>query len=138
MDNFLTFFPVQKDGDSLSIAMALPGDKIQGMVCSDDIGNAAVAVASNPDKYIGADFDLIADSVSFDGMADIIRQVSGRKCVAITVPFDVLEAHWPQGIDLYKWLSTDPENYNSKALADLVGKPIGFHAWAQQYLAPTL
>jgi|GEM_PF-4620158 len=138
MDNFLTFFPVQKDGDSLSIAMALPGNKVQGMVSSDDIGNAAVAVASNPEKYIGADIDLIADSVSFDGMAEIIGSVAGKKCTAISLPFEVLEEHWPQGVDLYKWLSNDPESYNTKALADLIGKPIDFRSWVQHYLAPTL
>ncbi|MGD9661811.1 MAG: NmrA family NAD(P)-binding protein [Porticoccaceae bacterium] len=138
MDNFLNFFPVQKDGDNLSIAMALPGNKVQGMVCSDDIGNAAVAVASNPQKYIGADIDLIADTVSFDDMASIIGDLAGKKCTAISLPLEVLEEHWPQGVDLYKWLSSDPESYNAQALAGLIGKPIDFRSWAQQHILPTL
>ena len=138
MDNFLTYFPVNKEGDTLSIAMALPGDKVQGMVSAEDIGKAAVAMASDPDKYIGAEIDLIADSVSFNGMAETISAAAGKPCAAITVPFEAIEEHWPQGLALYKWLSTDTAEYDTGALADLIGSPLSFSQWVEKYLLPTL
>lgn len=138
MDNFLTYFPVQKDGDNLSIAMALPGNKPQGMVSADDIGNAAVAFAQAPDTYIGQEVDLIADSPTFDEMAEIIGNAAGKTCTAVSVPLEALEEFWPQGIPLYKWLSTDEATYDTGALAKLVGTPISFTEWVNTYLKPTL
>lgn len=138
MDNFLTYFPVQKDGDNLTIAMALPGGKAQGMVSADDIGNAAVAIAQAPDTYIGQEIDLIADSPTFDEMAEIIGKAAGKTCTAVSVPLEALAEFWPQGIPLYKWLSTDEAEYDTGALAKLVGSPMTFAQWVDAYLAPTL
>ena len=138
MDNFLTYFPVQESEGALQIAMALPADKPQGMVCAEDIGRAALAVASAPEQYIGQDIDLIADTVTFSGMAKIIAEAAGKPCNAFTVPFEALEEHWPQGVGLYKWLSTDTADYDAAALGQLIGKPIDFCAWVERYLKPTL
>lgn len=138
MDNFLTYFPVQKDGDNLTIAMALPGGKPQGMVSADDIGNAAVAIAQAPDTYIGQEIDLIADSPTFDEMAEIIGKAAGKTCTAVSVPLEALAEFWPQGIPLYKWLSTDEATYDTGALARLVGNPMTFSQWVDTYLAATL
>ena len=139
MDNFLTYFPPQRDGDGLTIAMALPPDKPQGLVSAEDIGRAAAAVAGDPAAYIGREIDLIADTLSFQQMADVIGDVSGLPTRAATVPLPALEEHWPQGVGLYRWLSTrDDKDDDARALSRLVGAPIDFRDWAVRHLAPIL
>jgi len=139
MDNFLTYFPPQRDGDGLTIAMALPADTPQGMVSAEDIGRAAVAVADDPDRYIGREIDLIADTMTFRQMAEVIAAVSGRPTRAQSVPLEALEEFWPQGVKLYRWLSTrDDADDDAQALGRLVGAPIDFRGWAERHLAPVL
>jgi uncharacterized protein YbjT (DUF2867 family) len=139
MDNFLTYFPPQRDDEGLVIAMALPPDKPQGMVSAEDIGRAAAAVADDPARSIGKEIDLIADTLSFQQMADVIGAISGLPARAVSVPLPALNEHWPQGVSLYRWLSSrDDRDDDTGALAALVGAPIDFRGWAERHLAPVL
>lgn len=138
MDNFLTYFPVQEQDGQLSIAMALPLDKPQGLVSAEDIGRAAAAILAAPGQHVGKAYDLIADIVSFGGMAEIIGSEAGRSVTPISVPFEALAQGWPQCVPLYRWLSTRYAAETSDALEALVGTPLGFREWVREYLAPTL
>lgn len=138
MDNFLTYFPVQEQDGQLSIAMALPLDKPQGLVSADDIGRAAAAVLSDPARHAGKVYDLIADLVSFGDMARIIGEEVGRPVTPISIPIDALKEGWPQGVGLYQWLSTRTDQDSPATLETLVGEPISFRNWVSTHLAPTL
>jgi uncharacterized protein YbjT (DUF2867 family) len=138
MDNFLTYFPVQEQDGQLSIAMALPLDKPQGLVSAEDIGRAATAIFAAPDKHTGKAYDLVADIVSFGEMADIIGDEAGRPVTPVSVPLNALAQAWPQGVSLYAWLSTRIETDSTDTLESLVGEPIPFHTWVRTYLAPRL
>ncbi len=138
MDNFLTYFPVQEQDGKLSVAMALPLDKPQGLVSAEDIGGAAAVVAADPVRHAGKTYDLIADLVSFADMAKIIGEECGREVTPISVPLDALAQGWPQGVRLYRWLSTRTEQDTTDTLASLVGAPIDFRSWVHNHLAPTL
>lgn len=135
MDNFLTYFPPQPEGDGLTIAMAIPLDKPQSMVSSDDIGRAAVAVASDPAKHIGKEYDLVADMQSLAGMAQAIEDVTGKKTTPIPVPIEALDEHWPQGANLYRWLTARQDQDDTAALPSLIGKPVDFRQWVAANLA---
>ncbi len=138
MDNFLTYFPIQEQDGQLSVAMALPLDKPQGLVSAEDIGRAAAVVAADPAAHAGKAYDLIADIVSFGDMARIIGEERGRTVTPISVPLDALAQGWPQGVPLYRWLSTRTERDTTDTLTSLIGSPIGLRAWARDHLAPTL
>ena len=138
MDNFLTYFPVQEQDGQLSVAMALPLDKPQGLVSTEDIGRAAAAVAADPARHAGKAYDLIADLVSFGDMAKVIGEECGREVTPIAIPVEALADAWPQGMKLYRWLSTRTEQDSTDTLAGLVGKPIDFRTWTREHLAPAL
>lgn len=138
MDNFLTYFPVQEQDGQLSIAMALPLDKPQGLVSAEDIGRAAAAVLAAPDRHSGKAYDLVADIVSFRQMAEIIGDEAGRTVTPISVPLDALAEAWPQGVGLYTWLGTRIETDSTDTLESLVGEPIAFRTWVRTNLAPQL
>jgi uncharacterized protein YbjT (DUF2867 family) len=138
MDNFLTYFPVQEQDGKLSVAMALPLDKPQGVVSAEDIGRAAAAVAADPARHAGKAYDLIADVVSFGDMAKVIGEECGREVTPIAIPVEALADAWPQGMKLYRWLSTRTERDTTDTLAELVGTPVDFRTWAREHLAPRL
>ncbi|MBB4631613.1 NmrA family NAD(P)-binding protein [Sphingosinicella soli] len=138
MDNFLTYFPLQEQDGQLSIAMALPLDKPQGLVSADDIGRAAAAVLAAPDRHSGKAYDLVADIVSFGEMAEIIGDEADRQVTPISVPLDALAQGWPQGVSLYTWLSTRVETDSTDTLESLVGEPIPFRKWVRTHLIPHL
>lgn len=138
MDNFLTYFPVQEEDGQLSIAMALPLHKPQGIVSAEDIGRAAAAVLAAPDKHAGKAYDLVADILSFGEMAEIIGDEAGRTVTPVSVPLEALAQAWPQGASLYTWLSTRTETDSTGTLKSLVGEPIPFRAWVRTHLAPRL
>lgn len=138
MDNFLTYFPVTENEGTLTVAMALPTEVPLALVCSDDIGRAAAAVLSDADAYRDAEIDLVADVGSTAQMAAIIGEVMGKPAMAVEVPMTAIEEHWPQGVDLYKWLAGKPAENDTAALARLIGTPTGFRQWAEDKLAPVL
>jgi uncharacterized protein YbjT (DUF2867 family) len=138
MDNFIHYFPPQEQDGALAIAMALPPEKPQSLVSAEDIGRAAVAVAADPARHIGAEIDLVADTLSFAQMAEVIGGVAGKPCHAISVPLDALAGGWPQGVALYRWLTEREDRDDVGALAALIGKPIGFAEWVETHLAPGL
>lgn len=138
MDNYLNYFPVQEQDGQLTVAMALPVDRVQGLVSAEDIGRAAAVVAADPTKHAGKAYDLIADLQSFGDMARTIGDAAGRPVTPISIPLDALAQGWPEGVDLYRWLSTREEKDTTDTLTALVGKPLTFRDWVAKYLAPTL
>ncbi|WP_197277032.1 NmrA family NAD(P)-binding protein [Sphingomonas profundi] len=138
MDNFLNYFPINEQDGKLVIAMAIPVDKVNGLISAEDIGNAAAAVITNPHTYIGRTIDLTADIGSPADMARIIGEEVGKDAVAVEVPLEAIAQHWPEGYDLYKWLSTRPTQDDPGSLTALIGKPLDFRHWVRLKLAPGL
>lgn len=138
MDNFLNYFPVDMKDGALIVAMAIPSDKANGLISADDIGRAAVAAFSDPAKYIGAEIDLVSDVKSVAEMAQIIGEEVGLPGVAVEVPLAVIAEHWPEGLGLYKWLSTRSTQDSTDSLTALIGNPTDFRSWVRAHLAPTL
>lgn len=138
MDNFLNYFPVTEKDGQLVIAMAMPVDKENGLICADDIGRAAVAVMADPAAFTGAEIDLVSDVKSFGQMTAIIGEEMGKQAVPVEVPLAAIEEQWPEGTDLYRWLSTRPTQDSPDQLRTLIGEPTSFRAWVKAVLAPAL
>lgn len=138
MDNYLNYFPVTEKDGQLVIAMAMPVDKENGLICADDIGRAAVAVMADPAAFAGAEIDLVSDVKSFGQMTAIIGEEMGKPAVPVEVPLTAIEEQWPEGTDLYRWLSTRPTQDSPDQLRTLIGEPTSFRAWVKGVLAPAL
>lgn len=138
MENFLTFLKPKRDKGQLILALPLPLDKAQGVVCSHDIGRAAVMIAESPEKHIGHEYDVISDIISFRGIAEAIGQMMGETVTPVEVPLEALEAEWPEGVDLYRWLSNRTYKDSTDSLKELTGSAISFKDWAQEYLVPII
>ena len=138
MDNFLNYFPIEKQDGKLVIAMAIPVDKANGLISAEDIGNAAVAVLADPNAYIGSEIDLVSDVASPADMARIIGEEVGQDAIAVEVPLEAIAEHWPSGYDLYKWLSTRTTQDTPDSLTRLIGQPLDFRNWVRENLAPGL
>ena len=138
MENFLKYFPIEMQDGKLIVAMAIPSEKANGLISAQDIGRAAVAVIQNPGHYIGAEIDLVGDVLSVAGMAQVIGDEVGIEAVAVEVPLAAIEQHWPEGLGLYRWLSTRTTQDSADSLARLVGEPLEFRPWVVENLAPSL
>lgn len=138
MDNFLNYFPIQEQDGQLSVVMALPLDKPQGLIAAEDIGRAAAAVAADPAAHAGKAHEIVGDLASFGDMARIIGEEAGRPVTPIAIPVEALQEGWPQGVPLYRWLSTRTEVDSVDVLTSLIGTPTDFRSWAAEHLAPGL
>lgn len=138
MDNFLNYFPISEQDGKLVVAMAMPVAKSNGLVSATDIGRAAAAVIVGGAEHVGREIDLVADVKSFGEMAQIIGEEVGKPAVPVEVPLDAIAANWPEGLGLYKWLSTRTAEDSPEALTALIGTPISFRDWVRQNLAPKL
>jgi uncharacterized protein YbjT (DUF2867 family) len=138
MENFLKYFPIERQDGKLIVAMAMPSEKEFGLISAEDIGRVAVAVINNPVKYIGAEIDLVSDVLSVAGMAGVIGDEVGIAAVAVEVPLEAIEQFWPEGLGLYRWLSTRTTRDSTDALSRVIDEPVGFRAWVRDNLAPTL
>lgn len=138
LDNFLNYFPVNEQDGTLIIAMALPLDKKHGLICAEDIGRAAVAVMNNPAKHRDAEIDLVCDIKSFAEMADIVGEEMNMSVQPIEVPLAAIDEQWPEGTDLYRWLSTRTYEDSTADLEALIGTPTSCRAWMKEHLIPTL
>lgn len=138
MDNFLNYFPITEDDGKLVIAMAMPVNKENGLICADDIGRAAVAVMADRAKFAGAEINVVSDVLSFGQMAAIIGEEMGKPATPVEVPIAAIEANWPEGTDLYRWLSTRPTHDSADQLRGLIGETTSFRDWVRAVLVPKL
>lgn len=138
MENFLKYFPIERRDGKLIVAMAIPSEKENGVISAHDIGRAAVAVIHDPAKYIGSEIDLVSDVLSVAGMARVIGDEVGIEAVAVEVPLEAIAEHWPEGLGLYRWLSTRATQDSAESLSRLIGEPLEFRPWVRDNLAPML
>lgn len=136
MENLMRFFiPVEKDG-KLVLAIPIPPGKENGLIAAEDIGRAAVAVISDPAKYVGAEIKLVSDVASPDQMARILGEELGCEPHTSYIPLDDIRRDWPQGADDLHWLSTRTTTDTTEDLTALIGKTTSFRAWAREAFVP--
>ncbi|WP_340314710.1 NmrA/HSCARG family protein [Rhizorhabdus argentea] len=136
MENLLRFFaPVEKDG-KLVFAIPIPPEKENGLIAAEDIGKAAAAVISDPDRYAGAEIKLVSDVGSPSQMTRILGEEMGCEASTVYIPLDDIKRDWPQGVDDIHWLSTRTTKDNSAELTALIGKTTSFREWTREIFIP--
>lgn len=139
MENLLTHsLPRRNEAGQLVVAMALPVDLRRGYISVRDIGRAAVRVAKDGPGFSGTIHEIVGDDVSLADIARIVGELIGEAVVAESVPLEKLEAISPPVAAVYRWLTQRTGGESHAPLQALVGPPIGFRAWAADYLVPAL
>jgi uncharacterized protein YbjT (DUF2867 family) len=136
MDNLMTSAPIEKSEGKLILAMPIPVTKENGMVSAHDIGRAAVAILDDQAKFQGEQVDLVSDVLNLSRMARIVGDEVGMDAIAVEVPLSAVDAHWPQGRGLFKWLGTRTTKDSPADLERLLKEPLSFREWTRQILAP--
>ncbi|MEJ7935035.1 NmrA/HSCARG family protein [Sphingobium sp. AN558] len=136
MENLLRFFvPFEKDG-KLVFAIPIPPEKENGLIAAEDIGRAAVAVISDPDRHAGTEIKLVSDVASPSRMTRILGEELGCEASTVHIPLDDIKRDWPQGYDDTLWLSTRTTKDNCDDLAALIGKTTSFREWTKTTFVP--
>lgn len=136
MENLLRFFiPMKKDGE-LVFAIPIPPEKENGLIAAEDIGKAAAAVISDPDRYAGTEIKLVSDVGSPSQMTRILGEEMGCEAKTVHIPLDDIKRDWPQGFDDTHWLSTRTTKDNTDELTALIGKTTSFREWTREIFIP--
>jgi|tagenome__1003787_1003787.scaffolds.fasta_scaffold20989270_3 uncharacterized protein YbjT (DUF2867 family) len=138
MENFIppkvgTMFSLLADGELLVASAA--GTKV-GLISAADFGAVVAAVATDPDRFAGAEIELGADALTFPQMADIIAEVTGHPVTASCRPTADVDARlgrrsWSvnqEWLDAVGYPAT-PEH----AAAHGLDVPTSFRQWAEEH-----
>ncbi|AHH18971.1 putative Nmr family protein [Nocardia nova SH22a] len=138
MDNFLPsmryMFPRGIEGGLVSI---LRPDTRLSLVAVDDIGRAATAAVTEPERFDGVELELASDYLSMTEIAAVLSRVLGTPLTApdLTVDQAVAAGMPPMGASL-EWLNVAGQPARPRYAADL-GIPLTrFEDWATKYLRP--
>ncbi len=138
MVNFLPsmryMFPRGVDGGLVSILA--PQTRLS-LIAVDDIGSAASAALTTPERFDGVELELAGDYLSMTEIAEVLSRVLGTRLRApeMTVEQAVAAGMPPMGAAL-EWLNVAGQPGRPRDAADL-GIPLtGFEEWAVRYLRP--
>ncbi|MEU6558066.1 NmrA/HSCARG family protein [Nocardia nova] len=138
MDNFLPsmryMFPRGVEGGLVSI---LRPDTRLSLVAVDDIGRAATAALTAPERFDGIELELASDYLSMTEIADVLSRALGTPVTApdLTVEQAVAAGMPPMGASL-EWLNVAGQPAHPRYATDL-GLPLTrFEDWAAKNLRP--
>jgi uncharacterized protein YbjT (DUF2867 family) len=98
-DNFLTFFPPQKQADG-AFAFGFPqGDTPLAGVAVEDVGGVVAAIFDRPEAFRGRTVGVVGDDLSPTAYADIMTRVLGKKVVYQYIPREVFASFGFPGAD---------------------------------------
>jgi uncharacterized protein YbjT (DUF2867 family) len=85
-ENYLTFFPPQKQEDG-SFAFGFPqGDTPLAAVAVEDVGSIVSILFDRPQEYLGKVVGIVGDDLTGDGYAETMTRILGTKVVYRRVP----------------------------------------------------
>ena len=88
-ENFLSFFPPQKQADG-SFTFGFPqGDTRLAAVAAEDLGGIVTAIFQHPEVYIGKTVGVVGDDQKPATYADIMTKVFNKKIVYQNIPREV-------------------------------------------------
>ncbi|GAB2826344.1 NmrA/HSCARG family protein [Actinocorallia aurea] len=136
MENFLPsmafLFPRGVDGGLVSV---LRPDVKLSLVAVADIGRAAAAAVTEPDRFDRVELELASDHLSLTEVADVLSRVMG---VPLSAPdmteAEALAAGMPAMGASHEWLNASPQP-GRPAFARALGLPLtSFEEWARENL----
>ncbi|WP_182913884.1 NmrA family NAD(P)-binding protein [Sphingobium terrigena] len=130
MDIFLERFPVRRTNEGYELVFPLPADCLLDLIAVEDVGRAAVAVATDPDKHVGQTYELVGDNISFRDIARTLTEQLGAPVKAVSLPVEQLAQAWPQGEGLFRWFASARTLASPDEGQALVGSMQDFRTWA--------
>ena len=98
-DNFLTFFPPQKQEDG-AFAFGFPqGDTPLAAVAVEDCGGVIAPIFANPDEFKGRIVGIVGDDQPPAAYAEIMTRVLGQPVVYNSIPREVFASFGFPGAD---------------------------------------
>ncbi|GAA0648317.1 NmrA/HSCARG family protein [Kutzneria viridogrisea] len=138
MENFLPsmafLFPRGIEGGLVSVVKP---DTRLSLVAVDDIGRAAAAAISAPERFDGVELELASDYLSMAEIAEVLSRALDTHLSApdMTVA-EALAAGMPAMGASHEWMNVAGQPARPQYARDL-GIPLtSFDAWAQEYLRP--
>ncbi|WP_405582806.1 NmrA family NAD(P)-binding protein [Streptomyces sp. NBC_01190] len=139
MENFLPsmafLFPRGIEGGIVSV---LKPTTHLALVAADDIGKAAAAAVTAPERFDRVELELAGDYLTMEQIADVLSRTLGTHLAApdMTVA-EALTAGMPPMGASHEWMNAAPQPARPQ-FAQALGIPLTpFAQWARQHLAPT-
>ncbi|MFI0940213.1 NmrA/HSCARG family protein [Streptomyces sp. NPDC021020] len=139
MENFLPsmafLFPRGIAGGLVSVLH--PRTRLS-LVAVDDIGSAAAAALTAPERFDGVELELASDYLSMTEIADVLSRTLGTPLSAPDMTeAEALSAGMPPMGATHEWLNVAGQPGRPQYARDL-GIPLtGFEEWTRRYLRPT-
>ena len=85
-ENFLNYFPPQRQPDG-SYRFGFPlGDACLGAVAAEDIGGLVTSIFQNRDQFLNKTVEIIGDEMPAEQYAEIMSRLLGRKVIYSHIP----------------------------------------------------
>lgn len=95
MDNLLYFAePGEDSGGERVLSLPVSREKPMQLIASEDIGTVAADVFDDPRTYIGTQFELAGDELTFPRIAEVYEQVSGTPTRLEALPVEERMFEW--------------------------------------------
>lgn len=139
MENFLPsmafLFPRGIEGGLVSV---LNPETRLSLAAVDDIGRAAAAAITAPERFDGVELELASDYLSMTEIAEVISRALGTQLSAPEMTEDeAIAAGMPAMGANHEWLNAAGQPARPQYARDL-GIPLtSFEEWAQEHLQPT-
>ncbi|MEV6704463.1 NmrA/HSCARG family protein [Micromonospora wenchangensis] len=136
MDNFLPsmafLFPRGVEGGLVSV---LRPETRLALVATDDIGRAAAAALTDPERFDRIELELASDHLSMTEIAEVLSRALGVRLVAPQMTEqEALAAGMPAMGATHEWMNAVPQPARPRYAREL-GLPLtSFSAWAQTHL----
>ncbi|MFB6537797.1 NmrA family NAD(P)-binding protein [Streptomyces noursei] len=139
MENFLPsmafLFPRGIEGGLVSV---LNPETRLSLVAVDDIGRAAAAALTAPERFGGVELELASDYLSMTEIAEVLSRALGTQLSAPDMTEEeALAAGMPAMGATHEWLNVTGQPGRPQYARDL-GIPLtGFEEWTRQHMRPT-
>jgi uncharacterized protein YbjT (DUF2867 family) len=105
-------------------------DRPVGWICVDDLGAIAAQVFAEPDRFIGADLSLVADSCSISQCREIWKELTGRAPRGFPMPVWMFERMVSADLTtMWRWLRTAQLDLDSGPTRELLPAALSVRDW---------
>ncbi|WP_330182317.1 NmrA/HSCARG family protein [Nocardia sp. NBC_01503] len=108
MDNFATYNKPARDGDNLTLALAMAPETPMALIAVHDIGEFAAIAFERPDEFLGRTLGLAGDVLSPVQIAETLAATSGLTPRTVQIPIEQLRAFDEQVAKMFAWFNTHP------------------------------
>jgi uncharacterized protein YbjT (DUF2867 family) len=149
MENFVSYFPPQRENGVLTLALGLPAERPLQMVAVDDIGAFVALALSRPEGFVGRAIDLAGDDLPMSRVVELWSSAAGEPVQYYEVPLENVRAFSEEIAEMYEWFDRVGFDFDIAAVKRLLPGLKSFEqwissavrrasdAWAEQVVVPS-